>query len=97
MILEAAILPVRLGETEAFEAAFRTASKRIASIEGYLSHTLQRCLEVPGRYLLLVHWKTVESHTVTFRQSAQYQEWKALLHPFYDPFPVVEHFEEVAR
>jgi len=63
--------------------------------EGYLSDELHRCLELHGKYLLLVRWTTLEAHTVTFRQSLEYQEWKQLLHHFYDPFPVVEHFEEV--
>lgn len=95
MILEAVILPVRPGQTDAFEAAFRLASPLIASIPGYRDHSLQRCLEVAGRYLLLVEWDTLESHTVGFRQSPEYQQWKTLLHHFYQPFPTVEHFEEV--
>jgi heme-degrading monooxygenase HmoA len=59
---------------------------------GYHSHELRRCLEAPGRYLLLVHWQRLEDHTVGFRQSAEYQRWRALLHHFYDPFPTVEHY-----
>jgi heme-degrading monooxygenase HmoA len=96
MILEAAFLPIKPDQSAAFEAAFRLASKLIASIDGYVSHSLRRCLEVEGRYLLLVEWDTLKSHTVGFRTSPQYQEWKTLLHHFYEPFPVVEHFEEVA-
>jgi heme-degrading monooxygenase HmoA len=95
MILEAALLNVRAGESDAFEAAFRRASPIIASTPGYVEHELQRCLEVEGKYLLLVRWQTLEAHTVGFRGSAGYQEWKALLHHFYDPFPTVEHFEQV--
>lgn len=95
MILEAAMLHIRPGQTAAFEAAFRQASPIIASIDGYISHTLQRCLEDDHKYLLLVEWQTLEGHTVNFRQSPQYADWKRLLHHFYDPFPVVEHFEAV--
>jgi heme-degrading monooxygenase HmoA len=95
MILEAAILMVREGQCDAFEAAFRKASPIIASMPGYVEHELQRCLEVERKYLLLVRWQTLEDHTVGFRGSAEYQEWKALLHHFYDPFPTVEHFEQV--
>jgi heme-degrading monooxygenase HmoA len=62
---------------------------------GYRGHELHRCLESPNRYLLLVRWRAVEDHTVGFRQSAQYGEWRRLLHHFYDPFPVVEHFERL--
>lgn len=92
MILEVAILDVRPGQETDFEAAFRQASSIIASMPGYLDHQLQRCLEKPSRYILLVNWQTLEDHTVGFRGSAQYQEWKRLLHHFYDPFPTVEHY-----
>ncbi len=96
MILEAVFLPVIMGKEAEFEAAFRQASPIIAAMPGYISHELQRCIETPGKYLLLVRWETLEAHTVGFRQSAEYQEWKRLLHHFYDPFPTVEHFEGVA-
>jgi heme-degrading monooxygenase HmoA len=95
MILEAVMLPVIAGQETEFEAAFRQASPIIASMKGYLSHELHRCIESPGKYLLLVRWETLEDHTVGFRQSAEYQEWKRLLHHFYDPFPQVEHFEQI--
>ncbi|MCK6624974.1 MAG: antibiotic biosynthesis monooxygenase [Anaerolineae bacterium] len=95
MILEVAILNVREGMTADFEAAFRQASPLIASMKGYISHELQRCLEAPNRYVLLVRWETLEDHTLGFRRSAEYQEWKRLLHHFYDPFPTVEHYEMV--
>ena len=62
---------------------------------GYLSHELKRCLEQENRYLLLVRWERLEDHTVGFRQSAAYGEWKELLHHFYDPFPTVEHYVDV--
>jgi heme-degrading monooxygenase HmoA len=96
MILEIAPLQIRPGQSAAFEAAFAQAQRIIASIPGYLSHELQRCLEREDHYVLLVRWQTLEDHTVGFRQSAQYQEWKALLHHFYDPFPTVLHYEQVA-
>jgi heme-degrading monooxygenase HmoA len=95
MILEVAVLNVKKDQTAAFEAAFKQASPIIASMPGYSSHELQRCLEVPNRYILLVRWETLEDHTIGFRQSAEYQEWKRLLHHFYDPFPTVEHYEMV--
>ncbi|WYL95951.1 MAG: antibiotic biosynthesis monooxygenase [Gloeotrichia echinulata IR180] len=95
MILEAVMLAVKPGMELDFESAFQQASNIIASMNGYLSHELHRCLEVKGKYLLLVRWESLESHTVGFRGSAEYQEWKKLLHHFYEPFPTVEHFEEV--
>jgi heme-degrading monooxygenase HmoA len=96
MILEIAPLQIRPGQSAAFEAAFAQAQRIIASMPGYLSHELQRCLEREDHYVLLVRWQTLADHTVGFRQSAQYQEWKALLHHFYDPFPTVLHYEQVA-
>jgi heme-degrading monooxygenase HmoA len=93
VILEAAVLNVRAGEELAFEEAFRAASPLIAATPGYISHELRRCVETTGRYLLLVRWQTLEAHTVGFRQSANYLEWKRLLHHFYEPFPLVEHYE----
>ncbi len=97
MILEVAILDVRPTKTAAFEAAFQQAQKIIAGRPGYLSHELQKCLEVDNRYLLLVQWTTLAAHTEGFRGSAEYAEWKALLHHFYDPFPVVEHYQLVTN
>ena len=95
MILEAAMLNVKPGQELTFESAFRQASPIIASMQGYLGHELQKCLEVDGKYLLLVRWEHLDDHTIGFRTSPQYQEWKRLLHHFYDPFPTVEHFETV--
>jgi heme-degrading monooxygenase HmoA len=97
LILEVAILNVRAGESARFEAAFAEAESIIAKVPGHQRHELRRCLEREGRYLLLVWWDTLESHTVGFRTSAGYQEWKRLLHHFYDPFPDVEHYVELAR
>ncbi|MBS4213818.1 antibiotic biosynthesis monooxygenase family protein [Neobacillus rhizophilus] len=95
MILEAAMLQVKPGMEQEFEGAFRKASTIISSMKGYIIHELQRCLEVEGKYLLLVQWETLEDHTVGFRESLEYQDWKKLLHHFYDPFPTVEHFKKV--
>lgn len=95
MILEVAILNVIKGKEAEFELSFSKAQSIISSIDGYLSHQLQKCIEVENRYILLVHWKNIESHTVNFRKSAIYHEWKTMLHHFYDPFPVVEHYQLV--
>ncbi|HEY9636567.1 MAG TPA: antibiotic biosynthesis monooxygenase [Coleofasciculaceae cyanobacterium] len=89
------MLNVKLGLEDDFETNFKKAFNIISSMNGYLSHELHRCLEVKGKYLLLVRWTTLESHTVGFRESPEYQEWKELLHHFYEPFPTVEHFQQV--
>ena len=95
MILEHALLTVRPGEQAAFEQDFATARRLIAASPGFRELRLSRCLERDTGYLLLVEWDTLEDHTEGFRGSAAYQEWKALLHHFYDPFPVVEHYAQV--
>ena len=95
MVLEVAVLNLKPGLDVAFEAAFREASRIIAASPGYVSHELQRCIETNGQYILLVRWRTLEDHTLGFRGSEAYEEWRRLLHHFYDPFPTVEHYETV--
>jgi heme-degrading monooxygenase HmoA len=95
MILEVAPLQIRVGRSAEFEAAFQEAQCIISAMPGYISHELQRCIERPGEYVLLVRWESLEAHEIGFRKSAQYQEWKRLLHHFYEPFPVVSHYEPV--
>jgi heme-degrading monooxygenase HmoA len=92
MILEIAQLQIKPGQTAAFEAAFAQAQPIIASMGGYRGHELQRCIENDHQYMLLVRWNSLEDHTLGFRQSPQYQEWRTLLHHFYDPFPTVLHY-----
>jgi heme-degrading monooxygenase HmoA len=95
MILEVAKLDVKPGHEKQFEFAFKKAQQIIIRMGGYRGHELQRCVEQPSRYILLVRWERLEDHTVGFRQSAEYQQWRSLLHHFYDPFPKVEHYESV--
>ncbi len=95
MILEVAILNIVTGKSSEFEVAFNEAQKIIASIPGYIKHEVQRCIENQDQYILMVNWEKLEDHTVGFRESEQYQNWKALLHHFYDPFPTVLHYTKV--
>lgn len=97
MILEIATLPVQAGQETQFEAAFADAQRLIASIPGYLSHELLRGIDdgVTSQYVLLVRWASVEAHTIGFRESPQYQEWRAMLHHFYHPAPTVFHYGTV--
>jgi heme-degrading monooxygenase HmoA len=95
MIVEHALLEVKPGLATEFEAAFEKAKTIIARMVGFQSLTLSRCIERPETYLLLVEWARLEDHTEGFRGSAEYQQWRALLHHFYEPFPTVEHFERV--
>lgn len=95
MILEHAPLQVKPGRADEFEAAFAQAKKIISAVPGFRTLSLSRCIERPDGYLLLVEWDTLEDHTEGFRGSDEYQEWRRLLHHFYDPFPTVEHYEAV--
>ncbi|WP_101758149.1 antibiotic biosynthesis monooxygenase [Oceanicoccus sp. KOV_DT_Chl] len=95
MILEVAILDIKPGCKSDFEVAFNEAQKIITAMPGYCSHQLQRCIETPNRYILLVNWQTLADHTEGFRGSEHYQQWRSLLHHFYQPFPEVEHYESV--
>ena len=93
MILETAVLDIKPGMHKKFEKAFAEGQLIISSMPGYINHQLQKCLELVDRYLLLVNWQTLENHTQGFRNSPQYQDWKSLLHHFYQPFPTVEHYQ----
>lgn len=95
MILEVAILDVKAGQQDEFEKSFNKAQEIISSMNGYISHQLQKCIEKDNRYILLVNWETLENHTEGFRKSEEYQQWRELLHHFYEPFPEVEHYEIV--
>jgi len=95
MILEHAALNVVPGKESTFEDAFSRAKEIIASMAGFRSLRLSRCVEQPNRYLLLVEWDRLEDHTEGFRGSPEYKQWRALLHHFYDPFPTVEHYQVV--
>lgn len=96
MILEHAILPVKMGAEEEFERAFEQARVIISQQPGFRNLSLSHSIESPNQYLLLVEWDSVEAHNDGFRKSPAYEDWKHLLHHFYDPFPVVEHFATVA-
>lgn len=97
MILEHVLLPVRPGSEEDFLEAFAEASPIISSMPGFGSLTLSRCVERPSTFLLLVEWDTLEDHTEGFRGSVEYQQWRRLLHHFYEPMPTVEHFVRVSE
>jgi len=96
VVLEHAVLQVRPGREADFEEAFERAKAIIASSPGFEGLRLGRCIEHEGRYVLLVEWSTLDAHIVGFRGSPGFGEWRRLLHHFYDPFPEVEHFEDVS-
>lgn len=94
MIVEHAVLTVRAGQNEAFEAALREARPLIAASPGFNGIEVRRSSEVPERYLLRVVWSDIAAHRDGFRKSERYERWRALLHRFYDPMPTVEYFGE---
>lgn len=93
-ILEHALLLVRVGSEGAFEAALVEARPLIAVSPGFISMTVRRSAGTTSAYLLLVEWETIADHRDGFRRSARYQQWRELLHPFYDPMPEVSYFGE---
>jgi heme-degrading monooxygenase HmoA len=95
MVTEIAFLHIKPGTNDAFENAFTQAQSILAGMDGYIHHELQQCLEEEHKYLLLVQWQTLEDHTEGFRNHEAYKQWQELLHHFYDPFPVVEHYKKI--
>jgi heme-degrading monooxygenase HmoA len=95
VITEHALLPVIPGREDEFEIAFAEARAIITAMPGCRGLSLSRSIESPRTYLLLVEWEHLEDHTTGFRQSEQYQVWRGLLHHFYEPFPLVEHYRSV--
>lgn len=96
MILEHADLRIDPAQATAFEAAIQHGvSTVIAKAAGFCGHQVQRSIESPGRYLLLIQWATLEDHTVGFRQSEAFTQWRAIVGPFFLQPPVVEHLELV--
>ena len=94
MIVESAILPIKTGEEQAFAAALKAALPLIRASKGFHKIEVRPCVEDGSKYLLLVWWETVEDHTVGFRQSERYQQWRAALHRFYDGPLTVMHYAE---
>lgn len=95
MIQEHAIIYVQSKRTSEFEKVFESAILNITPCEGYISHSLSRCIESPGKYLLSIKWATLEDHTVKFRESENFLKWRSLVSPFFDKTPEVEHYSAV--
>jgi heme-degrading monooxygenase HmoA len=96
-VREEVVLPVIAGREAEFESAFATAQQLVAAAPGFRELTLSRGIETPNHYLLLIDWDSVEAHEVGFRGSPSYDEWRSLLHHFYEPMPEVAHYTELAR
>ena len=92
MILEVA--DFRVADAQDFEAAMTELVPVISSSPGYLGHTVQRCVETVGRYVLLVRWESIDAHNVGFRQSPAFETWRTRVAAHREGI-VVEHFETV--
>lgn len=94
MILEVADIRIAPGNNAEFEAALAQGlSTVVPRATGYVSHEVHRGIESAERYLLMIRWQTLENHTVDFRQSPLFSEWRAIVGPFFAVPPVVEHFD----
>ena len=97
MILEVADIRIDPRNQVEFEKRVNHALNHIfARAQGFRGHQFRRCIETPGRYVLLLEWVTLEDHTVAFRGSPLYAEWRGLIGEFFASAPHVEHFELVA-
>ena len=97
MILEVADIRIQPGQQAAFDIAIQQGIDRVASKSpGFLGYQVQKCVETPERYLLLIRWATLENHTIDFRGGPLFPEWRAIVGPFFASAPVVEHFELLA-
>ena len=96
MIEEVADLRIQPGQQQAFEAAIhRGASTVISQAQGFLGYNVSHSIETPERYILRVQWETVDDHMVGFRESPLFQQWRAIVGPFFTAPPAVEHFSLV--
>jgi heme-degrading monooxygenase HmoA len=98
MILEIADIRIQPGQQAAFDQAIqRGLTTVIAQAPGFQGYKVNKGLENPERYVLQIFWATLEDHTVGFRQSSAFAEWRAIVGPFFASPPVVEHFELLAK
>ena len=94
MILELADIRITPGKNADFDAAIeRGVETVISKAKGFLGYQVQRGIESPDRYVLLIRWETLANHTVDFRESPAFAQWRAIVGPFFASAPHVEHFE----
>lgn len=98
MILEIADITIPPGKQAEFDAAIRLGIETVASkAKGFRGFAVHKGIESPERYILMIHWETLENHTVDFRQGPLFPQWRAIVGPFFAAPPVVEHFTLVAK
>jgi heme-degrading monooxygenase HmoA len=98
MILEIADIRIHAGRNAEFDAAIQRGLETVASrAKGYRSHRVMRGIESPDRYMLMIWWETLEDHTVGFRGSPLFADWRAIVGPFFATPPSVEHFSLITQ
>ncbi|GAC1518393.1 MAG: antibiotic biosynthesis monooxygenase [Collimonas sp.] len=98
MILELADIRIQPGKQQEFDAAIQRGVEQIISkAKGFAGFKVHKGIESPERYVLTISWQTLENHTIDFRESAAFTEWRALVGPFFAVAPVVEHFTLVTE
>lgn len=98
MILELADIRIHAGQQDAFDEAIQQAIDTvIAKAKGFQGYKVNKGIENPERYLLQIFWETLENHTVDFRGSPAFAEWRAIVGPFFTEPPTVEHFNLLAK
>lgn len=98
MILELADIRIHPGQNAAFEEAIQRGLRTvIGGAEGFQGYKVNKGIESPERYILQIFWDSLEDHTVGFRQSDAFTQWRAIVGPFFAGPPVVEHFDLVAK
>lgn len=98
MILELADIRIHPGKQAEFDAAIvRGVETVISKAKGFRGYKVNKGVESPERYLLMIFWDTLENHTVDFRQSPAFQDWRAIVGPFFAAPPAVEHYTLLAK
>ena len=98
MILELADIRIHPGKQDAFDEAIqRGVNEVISKAKGFQGYKVNKGIESPERYVLQIFWETLENHTIDFRQSAAFADWRAIVGPFFAGPPTVEHFKLLAK
>jgi heme-degrading monooxygenase HmoA len=96
MVLELATIDIKPEMNAAFEMNLEKAQRVINQSKGYISHQFHKCIEQNNRYVLLIRWKTLEDHTKGFRESELFKEWRALIGPYFENPPMVQHYARIS-
>jgi heme-degrading monooxygenase HmoA len=98
MILELADIRIQPGKQAEFDAAIQRGVEQVISkAKGFCGYKINKGIESPERYVLMIFWETLENHTIDFRESPAFQEWRGIVGPYFAAPPAVEHFSLLAE